>query len=881
MKSINQFSNDNSIKKWFQIILLLSALECVICAWLLMSLPGDPENIVFLGFSTPRLLITIIFCISFLGLLVFTWVVQNKQPLWHRINHFISCHTQKMVIFLGVFFILIGWFVFLPAYRVDPLQAYLERLRPLIIWLYLLCGQMLVFLAIRHQIISPIGKYTTRDKKQLLYTGIVFSFLLLLMLTIVLTNWGISPIVRFWEKTGVPILSGQNYWGWVFGIFLVIFLPKCFPESKGFETYFKKYTWLIFLAIWVISAILWVQEPMQFNHFNPGPYPPNYQHYPNSDAQYYDLSAQRALLGQQKGTIDKPAYSALLLGYHLIAGQNSDLMLQIQTVIFAMLPALLFLLGSRMHYPGSGLLVALYANFRVINSIQGQSWIWKTSTPKIMMTEFPTAVLLILLSLFLWGWFTSKKNRMQFALASGGVLALATLMRHNNWIFLPMVIGFSLLVLWKQKKVWVKTVIAFFFMVFISSSPWLIYSQIHYGQPFTFMMAMKGSIKAQRIDPIRAATQEPVQLSTDSPEFNAEVKIPSIAVSVESDTSILQPLNAVGRAKYIVITPLLDTMNRHFFHTLVSTGLSMPITPSFHSLKYLLRESIITSVWDIEWDGKLPFTGLIMLIGNLFVLAMGIAFCWRKWGLAGLTPLAISMTYYLGNGIATTSGGRYLIPVDWVFYFYIALGIMQILMITSEKVLNLTYKSNEDIKREQISKQQTYITFSGLVVSGIFFGIVLLIALGLNGFTRYYPETTKEQIIENLVRNNPSLDQTVLNPIIKAAKEDELNVIYGRLLYPRYVDYQNDIDYELDIAGWAEKKPGLIFVILGNQNDFINGRLQMNSYPDKLPENADAIVFTCPDQDAYALIIFENDTARLLTRSDMTNIDCSQLGENE
>ena len=63
---------------------------------------------------------------------------------------------------------------------------------------------------------------------------------------------------------------------------------------------------------------------------------------------------------------------------------------------------------------------------------------------------------------------------------------------------------------------------------------------------------------------------------------------------------------------------------------------------------------------------------------NLLLIGMGIGWGWQRFRIAGLAPLAIALTYFLASALARTSGGRYIVPADWVIYFYYVLGLVQL-----------------------------------------------------------------------------------------------------------------------------------------------------------------------------------------------------------
>ncbi|MBV5331812.1 hypothetical protein JZU69_05515, partial [bacterium] len=70
---------------------------------------------------------------------------------------------------------------------------------------------------------------------------------------------------------------------------------------------------------------------------------------------------------------------------------------------------------------------------------------------------------------------------------------------------------------------------------------------------------------------------------------------------------------------------------------------------------------------------------LVLVIFYLAIIAVGLGAAWRRTGWIGLLPLAVNLGYALANGIARFSSWRYNLPVDWVIYFYFAIGAMEIL----------------------------------------------------------------------------------------------------------------------------------------------------------------------------------------------------------
>ena len=89
-----------------------------------------------------------------------------------------------------------------------------------------------------------------------------------------------------------------------------------------------------------------------------------------------------------------------------------------------------------------------------------------------------------------------------------------------------------------------------------------------------------------------------------------------------------------------------------------------------------LNQSIcIGSAGTVHWNG----TTLILIIIYLAILAVGFGAAWRHARWIALVPLTMNLGYALANGISRFSSWRYNLPVDWVIYFYFAIGVIEIL----------------------------------------------------------------------------------------------------------------------------------------------------------------------------------------------------------
>ncbi len=855
-------------------LFLFIAIESILCAWILLRIPGDPAKAVFAGASLPRLSLVLVLFAGLIISLFFIYHLTRNKKFSFSLIQFVQNNSKRLSVFFGLTTTGAWIALFLPAYRMGISAAYYERLMPFFVWLLLISFQTFVLLTVE-QLRKNKGSLQLKQSESRLagLSGGIFFALSFLIILIAITRWGISPTVEFWEKTGVPILAGQIFFVWLAGIGLIFFSNWDKTKKLKSKTSKIKGDILIFLTIWVLSAVLWVQEPMQFNHFNPGPFPPNNQYYPNSDAQVYDLAAQRAWIGKDPGYVDKPLYSTLLLGFHLIAGQDANHIIDMQTALLAVFPALIYLLGSRLHNRLGGLLAALLANFKEINAFRAQSLIWKTSTPKLMMSEFPNAVLLVLLCLFLWRWFSRKEKYSLGALSAGGVLGLAVLIRHNNWLFFPLILLLAGFALWKNKKILLINGVLFITMFFATIAPWMGYSNQHYGQPLPFMTALSGAVLKNRIQPL-------IEQPTPIPEPGAyDPSAAEQAISENANgihaTPDPQSLGAEYTESALIIHPVIDAVVRHFFHNLVTTALTLSVTPVFDDINNTFQGSEVSSIWDIEWDGKLKPCQLVLLLINLIFVSIGIAQSWLRWRLAGWMPLILSLGYLLATAVASTSGGRYIVPADWVIYLYYALGIAHTLEFLSVKVWGAVPVFQLNLVRVAESGSLNNIWPHG-VIAGTFILLGFLPVLAMSSDPAKYPEYTPAEMIENILKPNATFDQKEVPLLIAAVEKGTLEMIYGRMLYPVYLDYQDDTSYEVNVSGEIKGNPALVFGVIGMQNEFLQGQLALDEKPPPLMNGSDAIVFTCPDlATAQALILLEEDAAlRILLDANWPQMDC-------
>ncbi len=187
--------------------------------------------------------------------------------------------------------------------------------------------------------------------------------------------------------------------------------------------------------------------------------------------------------------------------------------------------------------------------------------------------------------------------------------------------------------------------------------------------------------------------------------------------------------------------------------------------------------------WDYDqiWQGELT-TGEKIAVGiNLLILSVGIGAAFRRWRFAGLTPLAIHLGYHLSNAVSRTSGGRYLVPVDWAVLAYFVLGLLSIYFSARGWRPALGYTS------EPPRRPARLLTIIGLLVGCLLLGSAFMLADLVQ--PKYHPPNSAEALLTEQVTQR--IEWFTENEIsareLEAFVNSDLGVVeLGLILYPRY-----------------------------------------------------------------------------------------------
>jgi hypothetical protein len=520
------------------------------------------------------------------------------------------------------------------------------------------------------------------------------------------------------------------------------------------------------------------------------PVGPDFQPYPASDALLYDASAQLFTNGYgifSSGYTDKPLYVVFLGLLHTIAGLDYTLLTILQVWVLAIIPPLVYRLGRAMHSPALGFFIAVLVLLRQRNAITASHLI-ASANPRLFVTEVPMLLAIILCVWVIFRWLKSQPHSLVLAATVGGVIGMASLIRLNAILLLPAALA-----------------LAFFSYRQTISLFW----KHAGGVTLAFLLVFTPvTLTGTRPDGVPLLIDKFWQVIRTRYLPEQSFQIPALPVASAYHGTVRLP--ALGDD-----TSPLHFALAHFSHNLVGSLLALPDSLVYDDLPTLAKRPYW--IEDNDWDGQLPVGQIIFLTVNLGFIALGLARSWRDHRQAGLAPLIVFLVYTLALGLGRTSGSRYLVPIDWIIFFYFAIGISELFALIAQ-VLRASPIPGNVIQDAQPHESR-------------FSVIWVFVSFAIFGLMFHFLDDYLPQRFSNL----DSLDPV---PLLQSVIPDQpmnfaqLSILSGQALYPR----MNMVD---------APEPYLDFYILSPQLGVKNVQLtRVNGIP-SFPNGSYAVVAGC------------------------------------
>jgi hypothetical protein len=835
-----------SIVRIFCFLILLEGIACA----------------VFLSFSQVRstklLVVVLFFCFLFLALGVWVNLSSRLQKRWiGYIDGFVIRKNAFRVAstICGFIFASAWLYLFALANPNKDTPALYILFRPIFIWLTFIVIQIEASLLFWRGISWPLPD----PQKSSIRSGIiVLGIVSVLGWFIAFTRLGLDPVGNYWYSPGTPLLLAQVLFTFLLGI-----LFSHLELRPGIQSGQSRLRLDILTAIllWGIAWTAWLSEPLaRPTTFSPSPQAPNYEVYPYSDAAKSDVNAQNLLIGNNLSLNPqlKPLYSLFLVFLHGIAGQNYARMINIQVVILALIPILLYILGALFFNRSVGLITAFLLILRERNSI-ALSNIILVSHSKLFLTDVPATGLLILLVVLLIGWLKQPESRRIWPAVLGGVFGLFLVLRTQILIVIPFVVMAAGLVLFRRhRRLLLEGLLLILVGIMASTLPWVGYSYWSGSD-----VESVGYVRQLALQFRTDISEQIKPLPGESPEqYNARLQGDVIQFTFENPGYLVKSVLA------------------YFFHNLVQSVAYLPQSPNLETsvIEYAKRMPF----WD-NWAGILPRESQSIFFLNLLLLSVGIGTAWARFRFLGMVPIFVYIGYVVSLSVPMISGWRFIMPVDWIVAFYYAMGFM-------EFVLLLRYIFSR--KRAEFNGYN--IVENGSLPVKFFWSrlwIVLAFFVLLNSslpiskwlIPAQYPDLSQDQLIDlyGITKNQATnINLPSIQAVVSFLKQENSVVTYGKALYPRFLASGFGMR-----GGWASfsarEYSRLGFYLIGSSEE--NIVLPMKKAPASFPHGSNVWILGCRREpnafsktyiEAWIVIVHAHDDIYLL-RSPWSKLNCS------
>ncbi len=609
--------------KW-QSFFILAALEAGAAFFVLALIPRGAG-----GFSITRLVM-----LGLLAAAVALWA----YCAWRAPASLTPLARPAGILALAWLSFFLAVVLFLLRYAApEVLLPYYQRLGVILLYILAFDLQLLLFLIVeRHGFHSDELGILKRIARPAI---VAFALLILTVCLIVATRVGVAPDPAYRGEPGVPVMGWQLVAAILAGLGILLVGLRFAPSR-----------WDVWIAagLWVAAAVIWLSVPLSVmqNSFYAPIGPPANQPFPNSDAGYYDSMAHSLLIGYPYlGEIPtRPLYVVLLSALHLALGERYDLIIAGQTLVLALIPVMLYFLGSNLHSRAAGIIAALIAVFREWTTLLVSSQT-RVSDTKTLLVDLPTLLLILGGCLAALGWL--RRRDKSSAVVAGGVLGLLLLLRTQSVLILPFLLLLAALT-YREIQRWAPAVAWFLGTLAIVLLPWLLHNYLRSGQltldaPFQYQIVASQYRYTGNLD-INSVDLQGKSLIGTLLAF--AVRDPAFVLGFIATHSLATQINC------LLALPLIEPYN----------GLSAPI-----------------NLYWLNWSGQLSWFNFLLVVFYLAIIALGLGAAWRRFKWIGLLPLAFSFGYSLANGIGRFSGWRYDLPADWVAYFYFAIGTAEVL----------------------------------------------------------------------------------------------------------------------------------------------------------------------------------------------------------
>ena len=235
----------------------------------------------------------------------------------------------------------------------------------------------------------------------------------------------------------------------------------------------------------------------------------------------------------------------------------------------------------------------------------------------------------------------------------------------------------------------------------------------------------------------------------------------------------------------------------------------LPVNISLDPRKTIIRQPLWLEDYNYAvWKKDLSAENLLAFSLSLFLLIAGVAWAFKKFGLTGLIPLILQVSYHIGNGFALTSGERYLEPVIWVTFLYYGVGIYAALVVlTQNKSVFSTLAARQSLpvevpvqstEQNPSRKRNAILVLLACIAAGSVLALVNLIPSTIESLSEDQLLAKSQTVLKNEMNlSDTAIDKFLDNPQAIIVE----GVAFHPRMYPSPFQSWNTEVFELTVLG--------------------------------------------------------------------------------
>lgn len=861
-----------TVKKWIlRLVVFLSALEA---GWALTAYLGRETRLEdlaavyqadyptlagwFSGLLSAAAVLLVLLGLGAAWLLAASWF----RPAWfERLTARWAARVDAPAAFCRALFLLLGGGL-LAAHLllqereglIDFQLALLQQMEPLLVFLMLVFLQgAAALLAIRPRTAKRPGRWR--------WAGLFLGGLLLTAGAITWCGCGYrrtSVEAGFFRLTGYPLLGYQ-----VTAVLLAVVLLSWLlfrlgkgrkaagtPRGRGMDLG-------LIVLILAASQLAWQGLPVEPNAFIDIPRPPNQEVYPALDGAFYDRAAQHLLTaGELQNYPDgsrlepiarRPLLTLFYAGLHGLFGPGYQAVLPVQMAVFGLFPVLIYLFSKELINRPTGLLVSGLMILRQRNGILLGGEVTGGNL-QMILSDFPAAIGFLLALFLALLWLKNQPDRPLLSLLIGGVIGATMLIRQEAMVLIPAVLLTALVMRWKHPGWWLRGAVWLGVGLLLLTAPWMIRNyqktgRVYLEAPWNFGLVRQ---TLRRLDLGGGQSRGRPLPGAPGQGFS-----PALGAGTSSPGGLLAP-------RFQEREEGLEVLGDHLASSLTQSVLYLPSTPLMLDINYLTRAPLgdlertyggvwygleeyvrLTPYWRPDWEGQAPRSSWTPIGILLLLIAGGLAAARERGGKLVLLPTLAFLAHISAYTLVRYSGGRFLLPVDWIPALFYSAGLVQLtgLLLGGEIGGWLTADIGGSRRAEGISRARRQPLGLALAAAGcLLLGLSPLGAEAL--LPDRYPASLREERISSLAADPGSpLSPAERDRLAALLAGPDGAVEVGRALYPRHFAPGEEVIRTVEVY-WENHTA---FYLSGTKLVYVV--LPREAAPADFPHHAEVVVF--------------------------------------